>query len=103
MHRLFVNFSFFERPRSWRRHRVTSVRTYYSPMIREIGIRLLLVAGLAMTVGCRAKQSGSLSQRVENSSGSSKASVNVRPLTDRNFERTSERLARGRYLVNGIG
>jgi mono/diheme cytochrome c family protein len=56
-----------------------------------------------MTVGCRAKQSGSLSQRVENSSGSSKASVNVRPLTDRKFERTAERLARGRYLVNGIG
>jgi mono/diheme cytochrome c family protein len=82
---------------------VTSVRMYCSPTIREIGIRLLLVAGLAMTVGCRAKQSGSLSQPVENSSGSSKASVKVRPLTDRKFERTSERLARGRYLVNGVG
>ena len=38
-----------------------------------------------------------------NSSGSSKASLNVRPLTDRKFEQTPERLARGRYLVNGIG
>jgi hypothetical protein len=27
----------------------------------------------------------------------------VRPLSDRKFERTPERLARGRYLVNGIG
>jgi hypothetical protein len=61
---------------------VTSVRTDYCPKIRDIGIRLLLVAGLAMTVGCRAEQSGSLSQPVENSSGSSKAEVKVRPSTD---------------------
>jgi mono/diheme cytochrome c family protein len=48
-------------------------------------------------------QSGSLGRPTENSSGSSKVSVKVRPLIDRKFERTPERLARGRYLVNGVG
>src|SRR6266849_10275660 len=81
----------------------TRLRNCHSSTTRELGIRLLLVAALAMTVGFRPKQSGSLGQPTENSSGSSKVSVKVRPLTDRKFERTLERLARGRYLVNGIG
>src|SRR6266849_10296997 len=81
----------------------TRLRNCHSSTTRELGIRLLLVAALAMTVGCRPKQSGSLGQRTENSSGSSKVSVKVRPLTDRKFERTLERLTRGRYLVNGVG
>ena len=79
------------------------LRNCRSSATRELGIRLLLVAALAMTVSCRPKQSGSLGQRAENSSGSSKVSVKVRPLTDRKSERTPERLARGRYLVNGVG
>src|SRR6266568_1748641 len=79
------------------------LRNCRSSATRELGIRLLLVAALAMTVGCRPKQSGSLGQRTENASGSSKVSVKVRPLTDRKSERTPERLARGRYLVNGVG
>lgn len=33
----------------------------------------------------------------------SKPGPRVRPLTDRKFERTPERVARGQYLVNGIG
>jgi hypothetical protein len=81
----------------------TRLRNCHSSATRELGNRLLLVAALVMTVGCRPKQGGSLGQPTENSSGSSKVSVKVRPLTDRKFERTPERLARGRYLVNGIG
>jgi mono/diheme cytochrome c family protein len=42
-------------------------------------------------------------QQSTQQSDSLKPAVNMRPLTDRKFERTAERLARGRYLVNGIG
>src|SRR5262249_24349661 len=38
-----------------------------------------------------------------NSSSSSQTSVKVRPLTNRKFGRTPGRLARGRYLVKGVG
>jgi len=81
----------------------TRLRNRHSSASRELEIGLLLVAALAMTGGCRPEQSGSLGQPTQNSSDSSRVSVKVRPLTDRKFERTPERLARGRYLVNGVG
>jgi len=69
----------------------------------EFEIRLLLVAVLAFCLGCRSGRSVSPSQPNGQESTSLKPTVNVRPLTDRKFEQTPERLARGRYLVNGIG
>ena len=81
----------------------TRLRNCHSTATRELEIRLLLVAALVMTVGCRPKQGGSQGQPTENSPGSWKVNVTVRPLTDRKFQRTPERLTRGKYLVNGIG
>jgi len=81
------------------------VRTYQSeePALTKIGIVLMVSAGLALSASCRSRESASRANSAASSSGSSKTSVKVRPLTDRKFERTPERLARGRYLVNGIG
>ena len=70
---------------------------------RELDIALLLVAGLAFGIGCRSGRGVSPSQPSGQESTSLKPTVNMRPLTDRKFERTPERLVRGRYLVNGIG
>jgi mono/diheme cytochrome c family protein len=71
--------------------------------LRALGINLALSAALAVSVGCRSREHALPANSAANSCGSSKASLNVRPLTDRKFEQTPERLARGRYLVNGIG
>lgn len=81
------------------------VRTYQSEeaALTKIGIALVVSAGLALSAGCRSQESASRANSAANSSDSSKTSVKVRPLTDRKFKRTPERLARGRYLVNGIG
>jgi len=62
------------------------------------GIRSLLTVALASTVGCGSRQGGSRDQPASSSAG-----TRVWPLTNRTFARTPERLARGRYLVNGIG
>ena len=59
----------------------------------KLPIALVLCAGLLLIAGSR---SGKVASRPDSGS-------KVRPLTDRKFERTPERVARGRYLVNGIG
>src|SRR5690348_3074875 len=59
----------------------------------KLPIALVLCAGLLLIAGSR---SGKVASRLDSGS-------KVRPLTDRKFERTPERLARGRYLVNGVG
>src|SRR5216683_860810 len=69
----------------------------------ELETTLLLVAGLAFGIGCRSGRGVSPSQPSGQESTSLKPTVNMRPLTDRAFQRTPERLVRGRYLVNGIG
>src|SRR6266849_5862915 len=66
-------------------------------------ITLLFAAVLAFGAGCHAGRGVSPSQPSGQQSTSLKPTANVRPLTDRKFERTPERLARGRYLVNGVG
>ena len=67
------------------------------------GIRAALTAALASTVGCGSEQGGSRNQPASGSQAQLNLGTRVRPLTNRTFERTPERLARGRYLVNGIG
>ncbi len=80
------------------------VRTYQSepPALAKLALASVLSAALALSVGCPSK--GALrGNPAAESSGSSKTAGKVRPLTDRKFQQTPERLARGRYLVNGIG
>src|SRR5260370_34225352 len=79
-------------------------RTYQSepPALAKLALASVLSAALALSVGCPSK--GALrGNPAAESSGSSKTAGKVRPLTDRKFQQTPERLARGRYLVNGIG
>jgi len=64
---------------------------------------LVLAAGTEVNTGCRSGQVALRADSGLDSSGSSKTPAKVRPLTDRKFQETPERLARGRYLVNGIG
>src|SRR5262249_11865325 len=66
-------------------------------------ITVLLAAVLIFGPGYSPSHGVSPSQPSTQQSTSLKPAVNVRPLTDRKFERTPKRLARGRYLVNGIG
>jgi mono/diheme cytochrome c family protein len=61
----------------------------------------LLVTAFALAIGPRSQQVSD--QRVRHSSGSSNAISKARPLPNRKFEATPERLARGEYLVKGIG
>lgn len=64
---------------------------------------LVLFAGLLLTSGCRSGQGVSQTDSSKALSIPVSAHPKVRPLTDRIFQRTPERLARGHYLVNGIG
>ena len=74
-----------------------------APAIVKLAIAAMLNAALALSAGCRSEEGAGRVNSAANSSGPSKTAVKVRPLTDRKFQRTPERLARGRYLVNGIG
>src|SRR5712691_4567367 len=71
--------------------------------LAKLGLVSVLSAALALNTGCRSGQAALRADSPADSSGSSKTGAKVRSLTDRKFERTPERLARGRYLVNGIG
>ena len=62
---------------------------------------LFALASIYVSAGCGS--GGSRDQPAENSPAHSTPEIKARPLTNRSFERTPERLARGRYLVNGIG
>ena len=63
---------------------------------------LLLAAVLAFFVACNSGRATWPVQHSEKASVPSKPGPRVRPLADRKFERTANRLIRGRYLVNGI-
>src|SRR2546426_12264867 len=63
----------------------------------------LLAMTLALASSCRSQPEALSDQRGRHPSDSSSPIVRVRPLTDRKFERTPERFARGQYLVEGIG
>jgi mono/diheme cytochrome c family protein len=77
---------------------------YVAPMNRTgFEIILLLAVVLVFGAGCCPSQGVLPSQPGTQQSTSLKPAVNVRPLTDYKFERSAARLARGRYLVNGIG
>src|SRR3989475_1675885 len=64
---------------------------------------LFALASIYLSAGCGSGQGGSRDQPAENSPAHSTPEIKARPLTNRSFERTPECLARGRYLVNGIG
>jgi len=64
---------------------------------------LFLAAVIGFATSCNSRQTTSPAQPSENASLPSKRGPRVRSLTDRKFERTPERLVRGKYLANGIG
>jgi len=64
---------------------------------------LFALASIYLSAGCGSGQGGSQDQPAESSPAHSTTEIKARPLTNRSFQRTPERLARGRYLVNGIG
>src|SRR5262245_40981800 len=70
----------------------------------KLRIALVLCAGFVLSAGCRSSKDAWQGNSAKDSAGPSpSAALKVRPLTDRAFQRTPERLVRGRYLVNGIG
>ena len=71
--------------------------------IVKLAIASVQSAALALSLGCRLERSVDGANSAMDSAGSPQTAVNVRPLTDRTFERTPKRLTRGKYLVNGIG
>jgi mono/diheme cytochrome c family protein len=64
---------------------------------------LFTLASIYVSAGCGSGRGASQDHPSENSQAHATAAIKARPLTNRSFERTPERLARGRYLVNGIG
>jgi mono/diheme cytochrome c family protein len=64
---------------------------------------LALCVGFVLSAGCRSGKGALQGNSAKSSEGPASTALRVRPLTDRTFERTPERLARGKYLVNGIG
>ena len=68
----------------------------------KFGIASVLIGALLLCADCHSGGAGRENADA-NSSSSPNLAVKVRPLTDRKCERTPERFARGRYLVNGIG
>ncbi len=64
---------------------------------------LFALASICISMGCRSGQGGSRDQPAEDSPAHATPEIKARPLSNRSFERTPERLTRGRYLVNGIG
>lgn len=69
---------------------------------RKAWVLPILATTLAMGSGCQSRQNSIPTQSDSSVSAASPRGPSVRPLTSRTFERTPERLVRGRYLVNGI-
>jgi hypothetical protein len=74
-----------------------------APATVKLAIASVLSTALALGAGCRSGEGAGRVNSATNLSGPSRTAGKVRPLTDRTFPRTPERLGRGRYLVNGIG
>src|SRR5262249_18200421 len=64
---------------------------------------LFLAAVIGFATSCNSGQTTSPAQPSVNASLPSRRGPRVRSLTDPKFERTPERLVRGKYLANGIG
>jgi mono/diheme cytochrome c family protein len=73
-----------------------------APTRAKLAIVSVLSAALALSIGCRSGESTLRAYFTLNPSRPSKT-VKARPLNDRKFQRTPERLARGKYIVNGMG
>src|SRR6266404_5803692 len=71
-------------------------------VVEKLGFAFVLITALVATLDCGSGR-GDSRRNSAGTFGVSKPTAKARPLTDRKFERTPERLARGRYLVNGIG
>ena len=69
----------------------------------KLMLPMLLATLLSVIVACNSGRTTSSTQTHEAAAAGAKLSPRIRPLTDRKFKRTPERLTRGRYLVNGIG
>jgi mono/diheme cytochrome c family protein len=70
--------------------------------IRFFRVALLVAGILLLAAGCRSQLSSDVTP-IQRAPGSSNPTLTARPLTDRKFERTPERLVRGRHLVEGVG
>lgn len=66
--------------------------------VRRFAVGSVVLAALALTVACSSSPNAP-----QSANQPAQWSNRVRPLTDRKFERTPQRLARGKYLANGIG
>lgn len=71
--------------------------------IRLVTMVLALAGTVFFAGACRSQQPTPPYQPIQDSSPAASLSPRTRPLTNRKFERTPERLARGQYLVNGLG
>src|SRR5262245_34705840 len=71
--------------------------------IRSLTIEFLASAALGLILGCNSGQTRPSAASSNSNSVDTMSGPRIRPLTDRKFEKTPGRLARGRYLVNGIG
>jgi len=72
-------------------------------VIRKASLVSVLAATLAVGIGCESRQSAWTIQQADSPAKVPSQNSKVRPLTNRTFEQTPERLAHGRYLVEGIG
>src|SRR5215813_4651657 len=69
---------------------------------RKSWVLPVLAAALTVGNGCQLRQTSLPTQSDSSVSAGSRREPSVRPLANRTFERTPDRLARGRYLANGI-
>ena len=84
-------------------HLRTPFKAWRQARIEPLKVLLLLTGLLAVVTGCKSGRTTSSMQSSTSSSVAVSPGPRLRPLTNRKFERTPKRLARGRYLVNGIG
>ena len=70
--------------------------------MNSLALALILGSALIVSVGCRSTHADSPGQPSGRGLDFSVARFTARRLTDRKFERTSERLARGRYLYEAV-
>lgn|SRR6266446_813268 len=75
----------------------------WATVIRKASLVSVLAATLAAGIGCESRQGAATIQQPDSPAKVPCQSSKVRPLTNRTFEQTPERLAQGRYLVEGIG
>jgi len=88
---------------AWFTPGVFMAKTFTATASRKAWALPILAAALAVGSGCQLYQNSIPVQTESSAPGAlPPRGPSVRPLTSRTFERTPERLARGRYLANGI-